>query len=213
MMPSRWNLTSLTQRALHRKAKPSSKANAAPNSAERQALRVALCLGQPTGCVWDTLLLLLLLFHRSHVFSHVRLTLSCCSDQRGDAPSTWIQGFGISMGGDKTFYRERATLVGAGEHAGESRVIYRGHNLPLHLLTNDFFITIINMDTRVLLTAVAVTYLGLFLLWSIPWWLITKYYSSCLYGSESYVEALTFAVVTQMTIGKINSHIVVQVFM
>lgn len=107
----------------------------------------------------------------------------------------------INKGQLKRPQRDRSTLVACGDHAGESLVVYKGHNLPLHLLTRDFFITVVSMPTALLLSMVGLLYLLLFMLWSIIWWLITKYEPDCLVGSDSYVEALMFAAVTQMTIG------------
>jgi hypothetical protein len=83
--------------------------------------------------------------------------------------------------------------------------MYRGHNIPLHLLTKDFFTSVVNLDTHHMLIGVAVLYLSVFFFWSFFWWLITAYYPGCLYGSTNYVEALIFAVVTQMTIGYGNT--------
>lgn len=126
-----------------------------------------------------------------HIVTH------CCStvDFEADASEA-------TAADEKRQLRDRPTLVGCGENAGDSRVVYRGHNLPLHLITRDFFITLVSMNTAMLFSLVGLMYLFLFLFWSFIWWLITKFYSGCLVGSTSYVESLTFAAITQMTIGK-----------
>jgi hypothetical protein len=69
----------------------------------------------------------------------------------------------------------------------------------------DFFISVVQINTGALAAMVAGIYLCVFLFWSLPWWLIVRYYPGCLYGAETYVEALTFSVVTQMTIGYGNT--------
>ena len=48
-------------------------------------------------------------------------------------------------------------------------------------------------------------YILVFLIWSLIWWLVVRYNAGCLYGAGSYVEALAFSVVTQMTIGYGNT--------
>ncbi|KAL4517172.1 hypothetical protein Ndes2437B_g06780 [Nannochloris sp. 'desiccata'] len=99
----------------------------------------------------------------------------------------------------------RPTLVDAGRKNGESRVIYNGHNIPLHLLTHDFFTSVVNLDTYQIMIGVAVLYLVVFFVWSFIWWLIVRFYPGCLYGASNYVESLAFATVTQMTIGYGNT--------
>lgn len=101
--------------------------------------------------------------------------------------------------------KNRPTLVDAGRHKGESRVIYKGHNIALHLLSKDFFISVVNLDTWQIIAGVAALYLLAFFFWSLIWWLITAYYPGCLYGASDYVDALAFAAVTQMTIGYGNT--------
>jgi len=93
----------------------------------------------------------------------------------------------------------------SGRHSGESRVIYKGHNIPLHLLANDFFTSVVNLDTHVILMGVGALYLFVFFFWSFIWWLITAYYPGCLYGASDYIDALAFSTVTQMTIGYGNT--------
>ena len=48
-------------------------------------------------------------------------------------------------------------------------------------------------------------YLIVFFFWSFIWWLIVAYYPGCLYGASTYVEALAFSTITQMTIGYGNT--------
>jgi Inward rectifier potassium channel transmembrane domain/Inward rectifier potassium channel C-terminal domain len=64
---------------------------------------------------------------------------------------------------------------------------------------------VVNLDTYQIIAGVAGIYLFFFFFWSLIWWLITRFYPECLYGSTNYVEALAFSVVTQMTIGYGNT--------
>ncbi|PSC68160.1 E set domain-containing [Micractinium conductrix] len=98
-----------------------------------------------------------------------------------------------------------ASLVEAGRHAGRSRVEYEGRNIKYHLFTKDFFITVINQKTTTILLVTAFVYLFVFLFFSIWWYLIVRFYPGCLYGATTYVEAFTFSIVTQMTIGYGNT--------
>lgn len=123
----------------------------------------------------------------------------------------FFKDLGAAPDRGKSFYQNErhrqhlASLVQAGRHAGRSRVQYTGRNIQYHLLTKDFFITMINFKTTDILLIVAAVYLFIFFFFSIWWWLIIRYYPGCVYGATTYVEAFTFAIVTQMTIGYGNT--------
>lgn len=69
----------------------------------------------------------------------------------------------------------------------------------------DFFISVVQLPSWVILVLVAGVYTLVFLIWSLIWWLIVAFYPGCLYGASTYVESLAFATITQMTIGYGNT--------
>ena len=59
-------------------------------------------------------------------------------------------------------------------HAGRSRVEYAGRNIAYHLFTKDFFISVINQKTYIILGATALIYIFVFFFFSIWWYLIVR---------------------------------------
>ncbi|KAI8110913.1 hypothetical protein M9434_004487 [Picochlorum sp. BPE23] len=102
----------------------------------------------------------------------------------------------------------RATLVDVGQDLdiGESRVQYRGANIPLHLITKDFFISMVQLHIMWLVVMTMAMFIVIFFFWSGWWWLVMLKNPSCFSGpDQSYVDALLFSVITQMTIGYGNT--------
>jgi fatty acid desaturase len=80
-------------------------------------------------------------------------------------------------------------------------VVYEGAGIGLHLLTRDFFISMLQIPFPSLLALFAFIYLAVFFFWGLVWYLVVRYYPGCLYGAQTFVESWTFSIITQMTIG------------
>lgn len=97
------------------------------------------------------------------------------------------------------------SLVQGGRHAGRSRVLYRGHHLSFNLLFSDFFITSIQQKTWVVVAVAAASYMLMYWIWGILYWLIVRFHPGCIYGASTFVEAWVFAVITHTTVGYGNT--------
>lgn len=69
----------------------------------------------------------------------------------------------------------------------------------------DYFISIVQNKTRVLILAFLVIYQVVFWFWGALYYLVVRFDPGCIYGADSFVEAWLFAVVTQLTVGYGNT--------